>query len=181
MGPGTGNLQHNIRMVLGPKNKAADCLSWLVEQLPRIPVTVNMLTATHTDGLAFNTRSQTKQTSTATTLTPHPGISPDISPDNNPMPKSLMADRLEALLQMQKTDPFCKCISNHLLNRKAPQQETDIFIHIKGLLYKHVVDSGQKFLALVIPKSWKYTVLVEAHDKLGHQGISCTYCLIKRQ
>ena len=23
---------------------------------------------------------------------------------------------------------------------------------------------------LVIPKAWKYTVLVEAHDKLGHQG-----------
>ena len=39
-----------------------------------------------------------------------------------------------------------------------------------GLLYKHVTDSRQKFLALVIPKSWKYTVLVEAHDKLGHQG-----------
>ena len=38
-----------------------------------------------------------------------------------------------------------------------------------------------KFLALVIPKSWKYTVLVEAHDKLGHQGNTCTYCLIKHQ
>ena len=38
---------------------------------------------------------------------------------------------------------------------------------------------GQKFLALVIPKSWKYTVLVEAHDKLGHQGNTHTYCLMK--
>ena len=43
------------------------------------------------------------------------------------------------------------------------------------------MDSRQKFLALVIPKSWKYTVLVEAHDKLGHQGNTHTYCLIKRQ
>ena len=43
------------------------------------------------------------------------------------------------------------------------------------------MDSGKQFLALVILKSWKYTVLVEAHDKLGHQGISCTCCLIKRQ
>ena len=43
------------------------------------------------------------------------------------------------------------------------------------------MDSGKQFLALVIPKSWKYTVLVEAHNKLGHQGNSCTYCLIKRQ
>ena len=59
--------------------------------------------------------------------------------------------------------------------------KTDVFTHIKGLLYKHVMDSGKQFLALVIPKSWKYTILVEAHDKLGHQGNSCTYCLIKGQ
>ena len=39
----------------------------------------------------------------------------------------------------------------------------------------------KKFLALVIPKSWKYTVQVEAHNKLGHQGNSYTYCLVKRQ
>ena len=33
------------------------------------------------------------------------------------------------------------------------------------------------FLALVIPKSWKFTVLVEAHDKLGHQGNNHTYLI----
>ena len=82
---------------------------------------------------------------------------------------------------MQRTDLFCKCISKHLLNGKAPQHETDIFTHVKGLLYKHTNDSGKHFFALVILKSWKYTVLVEAHDKLGHQGNSHTYCLIKRQ
>ena len=43
------------------------------------------------------------------------------------------------------------------------------------------MDAGKKFLTLVIPKSWKVTVLVEAHDKLGHQGNSCTYCFIKHQ
>ena len=57
----------------------------------------------------------------------------------------------------------------------------ELFTHIKGLLYKHITDSGQKFLALVILKSWKYTVLVEAHDKLGHKGNTCNYCLIKCQ
>ena len=54
-------------------------------------------------------------------------------------------------------------------------------MHVRGLLYKHITDSGKKFLALVIPKSWKYTILVEAHDKLGHQGNTHTYCLIKHQ
>ena len=46
---------------------------------------------------------------------------------------------------------------------------------------KHVSDAGKQFLTLVIPKSWKFTVLVEAHDKLGHQGNNHTYCLIKQQ
>ena len=83
-------------------------------------------------------------------------------------PKPLTVDHLDALLEMQKTDPFCKCISKRLLNGKAPHHEFDTFTHVKGLLYKHVTDTGKRFLALVIPKSWKYTVLVEAHDKLGH-------------
>ena len=66
--------------------------------------------------------------------------------------------------------------------QSAPHHEVDTFTHVKGLLYKHVTDAGKKFLALVIPKSWKYTVFMEAHDKLGHQGNSCTmYCLIKHQ
>ena len=82
---------------------------------------------------------------------------------------------------MQRTDPFCKCISRRLLNVKAPHHEFDTFTHVKGLLYKHITDAGKKFLALVILKSWKYTVLVEAYDKLGHQGNSHTYCLIKHQ
>ena len=43
------------------------------------------------------------------------------------------------------------------------------------------MDSYQNILALVIPKAWKYTVLVEAQDKLGHQGATQTYCLIKCQ
>ena len=51
----------------------------------------------------------------------------------------------------------------------------------KGLIYKHVMDSNQRFLALVIPKSWHFTVLTEAHNKLGHQGVNRTYHLIKCQ
>ena len=92
-----------------------------------------------------------------------------------------MAECMDTLLQMQRTDPFCKCISKRLLNGKAPLHEFDTFTHIKGPLYKHITDAGKKFLTLVIPKSWKYTVLVEAHDKLGHQGNSHIYCLIKCQ
>ena len=170
-----------FKWISGAKNKAASCLSQLVEQLPTTPATVNMLTVAHTNRPPSNTRSHTKKDSPGTTFTPNLNVTPIISPDTNQTPKSLTADRLEALLQMQRTGPFCKCISKCLFNGKALQHKTDIFTHVKGLLYKHVMDSGQKFLALVMPKSWKYTVLMEAHEKLGHQENSCTYCLVKRQ
>ena len=140
-----------------------------------------MLTASHTEESTFNTRSHTQTTSPYTTPTPHPDNLPRISQESATTPKPLTADRLDALLQMQRTDLFCKCISKCLLNGKAPHHEFDTFTHMKRLLYKHITDSGKQFLALVIPKSWKYTVLMEAHDKLGHQGNSCMYCLIKRQ
>ena len=39
---------------------------------------------------------------------------PELSEVPDPTPKSLTVDRLEALLQMQKTDPFCKRISKNL-------------------------------------------------------------------
>ena len=133
-----------------------------------------MLTATDYDGLAFNTRSRTAQCNITEDLTPQPkadSVTTNITtvtdtPDA--MSKPLTEDRLQALLQIQRTDPFCKNISKHLSNGKAPKHEADLFLHIKGLLYKHVTDSNQKFMALVIPKAWEYTVFMEAHEKCGH-------------
>ena len=43
------------------------------------------------------------------------------------------------------------------------------------------MDVTQKFFALVIPKSWHFTVLIEAYDMLGNQGVNMTYHLIKWQ
>ena len=139
-----------------------------------------MLIASFNDRPAFHTRSCTQSTSDSTSAL-HTDTAPHISQNATTTPKSLAADHLDTLLQMQRTDPFCKCISKRLLNGKAPHHEFDTFTHVKGLLYKHVTGAGKKFLALVIPKSWKFTILVEAHDKLGHQGNSHTYCPIKHQ
>ena len=119
-----------------------------------------MLTVTHTDRPAFNTRIHTQKNSPDTTSTPHPDVSPQISQEAMSTPKPLTVDRLEALLQMQRTDPFCKHIFKCLLNGRAPQHVIDTFTHVKGLLYKHVMYPGKQFLTLIIPKSWKYTVLV---------------------
>ena len=153
----------------GALNKAADCLSHLVELPQDMQAQINMLSVTNTDGTTFNTRSHTCQYLSSDTSTSQPDITPEVSEVMDPTPKPLTVDRLETLLQMQKTDPFCKRISKHLSNGTGSQYETAIFTHVNGLLHKHITDSGQLFLALVIPKFWKYTVLVEAHDRLGHQ------------
>ena len=145
-----------------------------------------MFNATNHDGPTFSTWSRTAQCN-ITDLTPQPKtdtVTPDITMVTNTpdaMSKPLTRDRLHTLPQRQRTDPFCKCMSEHLWNGKAPKHEADLFLHIKGLLYKHVTDSNEKFLALVMPKVWKHTVLMEAHDKLCHQGATHTYCLIKCQ
>ena len=157
----------SFERICGARNKAADCLSRLVTPTS---TSINMLTASSNDEPAFHTRSHIQNTSD-TTSTPHTDTMPQISQEPTTTPKRLTADHLDALLQMQRTDPFCKCISRRLLNGKAPHHKYDTFTHVKGLLYKHIMDAGKKFFALVIPKYWKYTVLVEAHDKLGHQGI----------
>ena len=167
----------SVEWISEAKNKAADCLSRLVTPTS---TSINILTASFSDGPPFHTRSHTQSTSDSTSA-PHTDTAPHISQDATTTPKPLTADCLDTLLQMQKTDPFCKHISKRLLNSKATHHEFDTFTHVKGLLYKHITDAGKKFLILVIPKSWNYTILVEAHDKLGHQGNSCTYCLIKCQ
>ena len=178
-----------FKWISGSRNKAADCLSRLVK-LPNSSITtVMMFTATNLDGPAFNTRSKTSQQSqtpkdtrplnTPSILKPTTSDFTTVETTWDITPKPLTADRHEALLQMQRMDPFCKYVSKWLSNGKAPQHEADLFTHVKGLLYKHIMDANQKFFALIIPKAWKYTILVEAHDTLRHQGVTCTYCLIK--
>ena len=73
----------------------------------------------------------------STTSTPHPDTTPQIFQEPTTTPKPLTAEHLDTLLQVQRTDPFCKCISRRLLNGKAPHHEFDTFNHVKGLLYKH--------------------------------------------
>ena len=83
--------------------------------------------------------------------------------------------------EMQLTDPFCKCIVKRLLNKTAPEHEMKTFFIHKGLLYRYASDHSKDFCTLVIPKAWRYTILVETHDKMGYQGNNQTYSLIKQQ
>ena len=71
-----------------------------------------MLSAAHSDGPVFNIRSTKDQQSSPKDSIPQTdAIAPGITDTQSTTPKSLSTDRLEALLQVQKMDPFCKCIS----------------------------------------------------------------------
>ena len=111
-------------------NKAADCLSQFVELPEDKLVSINMMSVSNTDGPAFNTRGQTYQHLSPDTSTSQPDITPEVSEVTDPTAKSLTKDKLETLLQMQKTYPFCKRISKYLLNRKAPQHKAELFKHV---------------------------------------------------
>ena len=78
--------------ISGACNKAADCLSCLVELPEDMPLPFNMLSVTNTDGPAFNTRSQTHQHFSPDTS--QPDVTPDISEATDPTPKYLTVDRL---------------------------------------------------------------------------------------
>ena len=75
--------------ISGAHNKAADCLSQLVELPEDKPVPVNMLSATNIDGPAFNTRSKTHQHLSPITLTSQPDVTPEVSEATDPTAKSL--------------------------------------------------------------------------------------------
>ena len=86
-----------------------------------------------------------------------------------------------SIKEMQSTNPFCKRIVKRLLNKTAPEHELKTFFTHNGLLYRYASDHSKDFCALVIPKAWRYMILVETHDKMGHQGNNWTYSLIKQQ
>ena len=72
-----------------------------------------------------------------------------------------------SIKEMQLTDPFCKCIMKRLLNKTAPEHEMKTFFIHNGLLYRYASYHSKDFCALVIPKAWRYTILVETHDQNG--------------
>ena len=92
----------SFEWISGAGNKAADCLSRL-ETPTSTPS--NMLTGSSKDRSVFHTRNHT-QNASDTTSTPDSDTTPQISQQPTTTPKLLTTDCLDALLQMQRTDPF---------------------------------------------------------------------------
>ena len=139
---------------------------------------------------AVITRSGTRNTTLVKGTKEQPPLRMDINTDNTPrteVSKETTSSNSEdnsrdtSVKEMQSTDPFCKRSMKRLLNKTAPKHELDTFFIHNGLLYRYVSDHSKDFCALVIAKAWRYTILVETHDRMGHQGNNRTYSLIKRQ
>ena len=75
-----------------------------------------------------------------TDTTPPTDVKTTLNMDKVNAAPPLIEDWKDTLCLMQRTDPFCKCISKWLLIGKAPSHEVDTLKHIKGLLYKHDMD-----------------------------------------
>ena len=184
---------YNIKFewISGAKNKATDYLSRLVE-LPEKhqknpngtkPMLINMVKA-------VTTRSGTRNTTLVKGTVEQPPLRMNINTDNTTRTEvskettssnSKDNPRDTSVKEMQSMDPFCKRIMKRLLNKTAPKHELDTFFIHNGLLYRYVSDHSKDFCTLVIPKAWRYTILVETHDKMRHQGNNRPYSLIKRQ
>ena len=137
---------------------------------------------------AVTTRSGMRNTTLVEGTEQQPPLKMDINTNNTPMTEvsketmnnnSKDNSRDTSVKEMQSTDPFCKRIMKRMLNKTAPKHELDTFFIHNGLLYRYVSDHSKDFCALVIPKAWRYTILVETHDKMGHQGNNKTYSLIR--
>ena len=121
--------------ISGARNKAADCLSRLVElpekhqknQNRTKPTWINMVRA-------VTTRSGMRKPPTNKEIEkPQPretNSDNDTTSNNSPNnPKDT------SIKEMQSTDPFCKRIVKRLLNKTAPEHELKTFFIHNGLLY----------------------------------------------
>ena len=125
---------------------------------------------------AITTRSGTRKTLTDKDIK-NPQSKETDSDDDTTSNNSPNNPKDTSIKEMQSTDPFCKHIVKRLLNKTAPEHELKTFFIHNGLLYRYASDHSKDFC--VIPKAWRYTILVETHDKMGHQGNNQMYSLIK--
>ena len=112
-----------------------------------MPAQINLLSATYSDGPAFNTRSQTHQCLSMNPSTSQPDIMPEVSKVPDPTLKSLTADRLELSYRCRKLTFSARGYLNayqivkHLsmkwisLHMSRPYSTNTSLIQVKNVLY----------------------------------------------
>ena len=84
----------------------------------------------------------------------------------------------ESLKGIQKGDAFIQKILAQL--EKKNMKEGEPYFLKEGVLHRYVVESGETYEVIVVPRILIGTVLKLAHDDLGHNGSTRTYMALKR-
>ena len=167
-------------------NKAADCLSRLVE-LPHDRQAIGqMLSTINHDGPAFHTRSRSALSIMIKHLTLHPTTgttTPDITK---------ITDTWDAIhqnhLPMIDCKHYYRCREQiHFLSASLNAYQTEKHQNMKLVSFYTARDYCANTSQIQTRCSWLLSYQNhgntqnswEAHDKLGHQGATHTYCLIK--
>ena len=96
----------------------------------------------------------------------------DTGPDQKPL-----INKVEELIDQQKKDKFCTNILCQLeQGQLAP--EHPYFIK-EGVLCRYVKEQNKLHPSMVIPRDMTPALLIEAHDKMGHNGAGHMYALLK--
>ena len=89
-----------------------------------------------------------------------------------------LLSKIEELIDQQKKDKFCSNII-YQLKKGWLIPEWPYFIK-EGVLCRYVKEGNKLHPSMVIPRDMTPTLLIEAHNKMGHNGVGCTYALLKR-
>ena len=87
---------------------------------------------------------------------------------------------LDQLRALQAQDDKCTTLTRMLENSKLDPVAYSLQ---EGILYRQVIEGGQSFQAIYIPKmpeSLIQSILKTAHDESGHNGFPRTYSAIRR-
>ena len=87
-------------------------------------------------------------------------------------------EHYEVISSLQDRDIFCHQILQQL--RKAKHLVGHPYTIENGILKRRLTLNGQLFYPIVLPRMMIGHVLELAHNKLGHNGISRTYAMLKR-
>ena len=89
----------------------------------------------------------------------------------------LDGEQYEVISSLQDHDTYCHCVLQQLRNSKISNSQ---IYKIENDILKHRLQIGEEvFYPIVLPHMLIGHVLDLAHNKLGHNGISRTYAMLK--
>ena len=84
----------------------------------------------------------------------------------------------DILHKLQQEDVFCRNILNQI--EKGNITDGQLYLVKDKILKRHVLEGGNTYETIVVPRTLTAQILRMAHDELGHNGTHRTYTILKR-